>query len=307
MRDMFRFIYLVPIVIVLGIFFISIGGGSDIDLEAGPGIVIDQTGEDFEISAPGSTALQFRDSILPPAPAAPTLSITSDATIDVGLNLLGSGESAQYHLEVDVPALQTAVGAAIVTQVWDPRRQDPGGIANAGYEALDKLRIEAALPITLGTVYDDTDDTMRFTLQLDGGTDGQVITSTGPSSNPAYEDLDLSVTGRTDTQLEVASTAAGTNATIPSASTTEAGLMSGADKIKVDGLGRRRCYKGTFTTSHRLPTQLLTSGLKGLSHWAIRGGLPWGIYLFSSLPHLCRTPLLWRTSESTARHPTGES
>ena len=39
MRDMFRFIYLVPIVIVLGIFFISIGGGSDIDLESSDGSI----------------------------------------------------------------------------------------------------------------------------------------------------------------------------------------------------------------------------------------------------------------------------
>ena len=252
MRDMFKVIYIVPIVIVLGIFFISIGG-SDIDLESSDGsIKVTHQGEDYDLSAPGSMPLRFSKNVLQMDPGSPTLSITSDPSIDVDLDMHGS-DSAQYHLEVDVPALQAAVGAAVEVQVWDPTAQP------ADYDDLRELHFRADLPLTLRTTYNDSEDEMVFDVSLDGGRNGQVITSTGPSSNPAYEDIDLEVTGRTATQLEVASTAAGTTATIPSASQSEAGLMSGADKTIVDIL-----YGGT-------DGQVLTR-VSGAPAWAASTG-----------------------------------
>lgn len=231
MRDLYKLVLLVPVVIVLSIFllkFQDVGGNIDITSIDGS-ITVDHQGEDFDLSAPGRLPLQFSDMVLAPNPPSPTLTITHDPTIDVDLTMLG-GDSAQYHFEVDVPALQTAVGAAVTTQIWDPLRQDPGGVDDPGYVTLDKLRVEAQSPIRLRTAYYDTEDEMRVTFDMDGGVDGQLVTSTGSNSNPAYEDLNLSVEGRTATQLEVASSAAGTNAIIPAATTTEAGLMSAADK-----------------------------------------------------------------------------
>ena len=71
---------------------------------------------------------------------------------------------------------------------------------------------------------------------LNSGAATQALLTNAGGTGVEWGSIDLSVTARTGTQLQVASTAAGTSATIPSASTTEAGLMSGADKIKVDSL-----------------------------------------------------------------------
>ena len=181
MRDTYKLVLIIPVVIVLAAVLFKMQGG-DIDLTAGPGIIITGQGEDFVIEAPGSVALQFSDQVLPAQPAEPTLSITHDPTIDVDLRLLGSGESAQYHFEVDVPALQTAVGAAITTQVWNPLHQDPGGISNPGYFPLDELRIEEAAPIRVTTQFDDTEDRMVYTVGIGGGTAGEILTSGGAAA-----------------------------------------------------------------------------------------------------------------------------
>ena len=196
MRDMYKLVLLVPVVIILSIFLLRLNGGNDIDIAAGPGIQVTHQGEDFTIAAPGSAALQFSKNVLPQDPGTPTLSITSDPSIDVDLDLHGT-ESAQYHLEVDVPALQAAVGAAVETQVWDPTAQPPD------YVPLRELRIDVQPPFVAGhTAYDDTEDEMVYTLQLDGGTAGQVITSTGPSSNPIYADAPTELPpGATDDQV----------------------------------------------------------------------------------------------------------
>ena len=232
MRDLHKLVLIIPVVIVLAAVLFKMQGG-DIDLTSNDGsIVISHMGEDYDLSAPGSSALTFSRTDLAPDPGVPTLSITSDPSIDVDMDLHAS-ESAQYHLQVDIPALQSAVGAAVETHVWDPN--PPQGASNI--VPLHQLRIDVQPPFATNySNYSDSDDSMTYTLQLDGGIAGQVITSTGANSNPDYEDIDLSVTGRTGTELEVASSAAGTNAIIPAATSTEAGLMLAADKAKTDAL-----------------------------------------------------------------------
>ena len=78
MRDLYKLVLLVPVVIILGIFMFRMSGG-DIDIVAGPGIQVTHQGEDFTISAPGSAALAYSRHYSPSnPPTGPTLTINSD-------------------------------------------------------------------------------------------------------------------------------------------------------------------------------------------------------------------------------------
>ena len=107
-----------------------------------------------------------------------------------------------YTVEVDVPSLQAAVGAAVVLHGYD-ERDDPGNPGNPiGYRETRELRVDVEDPLVLKTAYDDTEDELRLTVSLDGGTAGQVVTSTGPNSNPVYADVPTELpTGATDRQV----------------------------------------------------------------------------------------------------------
>ena len=258
MRDLYKLVLLVPVVIILSLFLFrfqggdgelefyangtNIGASSGIALTEGSGIDITATRGShdvtYEISSTSSAALAYSAHQPPSTPADPTLTIQGDATMDVALNYPFGGDTTRpvYTLGVDVPSLAAAVGQPAALDVWDPH-YSPIPPATDQYRPLRELRIDVQAPFVLNhTRYDDSEDEMIYTLQLDGGTNGQLITGTGTSSNPAYEDLDLSIEGRTATQLEVTTSSPGTNATIPAATSTEAGLMSAVDKATVDSL-----------------------------------------------------------------------
>ena len=261
MRDMFRFIYLVPIVIVLGIFFISIGGGSDIDLESSDGsIVIDQTGEDYDLSTSSMPLQYFAHQ--GPDPGVPALTIQGDPTIDVLLQYPYGPGKPVYTVEVDLPHIQAAVGnpAALEMRGPDTYDTDPNTAdIQPGDVGVRELRITPVQPLSLTRTYDDSDDELTIIYAFDHGAANQALLTNSGGTGVEWGSIDLSVTARTGTQLEVASTAAGTSATIPSASQSEAGLMSGADKTIVDIL-----YGGT-------DGQVLTR-VSGAPAWAASTG-----------------------------------
>ena len=257
MRDLYKLVLLVPVVIILSVFLLRLQGGSGeiefyangtdvgpssgIRLEQGSGIGITATRGShdvaYEISSTSPGALKYMAHQSPSNPAKPTLTLQGDATMDVALNYPFGGDTMRpvYTLGVDVPSLAAAVGQPAALDVWDPH-YSPNPPATDQYRPLRELRIRADQPLTVRTAYDDAEDEMVYDVSLEGGIDGQLVTSTGPSSDPAYEDLNLSVEGRTATQLDVASSSPGTNATLNAVTSTLAGLMTGLDKVKLDQL-----------------------------------------------------------------------
>ena len=243
MRDMFRFIYLVPIVIVLGIFFISIGG-SDIDLESSDGsITVTHQGEDYDISVGmNSSGITFKHSptqaldarvvdIIPGTGPYAGIHIDLEHQHDANNNSI-----AQYEIGIDSAALTASLGQPNIDICCEPDGSDPDTSPDLVPD-VQQLTIYAPSSRILDVGVGGASDNVTLSFGLNSGTTNQALLTNAGGTGVEWENIDLSVTARTGTQLQVASSAAGTNATIPSASTTEAGLMSGADKIKIDGLG----------------------------------------------------------------------
>ena len=219
MRDLYKLVLLVPIAMIVGLFLFrmapgdgelefyangtDLGASSGIRLDGGPGIDISATRGShdvaYEISSTSPSELRYLEHQSPTEPSEPTLTIQGDAAVDVLLQYPFGGDTDKpvYTLDVDLTSIQAAVTTDAEIEIWNPFAQPA-----AGYELLRELRVEAQSPITLNSAYDAASDEMRFTFELDGGTAGQVVTSTGPSSNPIYADVPEELpTGATDRQV----------------------------------------------------------------------------------------------------------
>ena len=194
MRDTYKLVLIIPVVIVLAAVLFKMQGG-DIDLTAGPGIEVTHQGEDFTISATGAEALQFIDpqDALPADGAA--LKIDGGPGVDVHL-LHPSEHRAEYDIDLDFATIANRISqtGADKLNIWNATPHDgdsdPTTPDEAGYQPFGYLKIipkaTSSLQITTATDHGSQND---IDLTLDSGvpnplneTPGDVLTVSATNS-----------------------------------------------------------------------------------------------------------------------------
>ena len=190
MRDLYKLVLFVPVIILLMVFAVRLTDGEGIDLEAGPGIQIDYQGEDFLISAPDAAPLRFYD-YDPPAGSAPSprLAIVGSDGIEVDLRH-PDADTAEFDIELDYAAVGRHLTGSVPSQirVWDSSRTDGQGDPDPGYQVVQDLQIDARAPASITPQYNASGD--ELTLTIDGGlpatgNGGQVLTWDAGASPPS--------------------------------------------------------------------------------------------------------------------------
>ena len=189
MRDLYKLVLLVPVVVILAVFLFRMAPG-DIDITAGDGIEIDYQGEDYLISAPHTAPLRFYD-YDPPAEstASRRLAIVGSDGIEVDLRHPDAG-TAEFDIELDYAAVGRHLTGSVPSQirVWDSSRTDGHGAPDPGYQVVQDLRIDARAPASITPQYNASGNELSLT--IDGGlpltaTGGQVLTWDAGSSPPS--------------------------------------------------------------------------------------------------------------------------
>ena len=237
MRDLYKLVLLVPVVVILAVFLFRMAPG-DVDITAGQGIEVQHQGEDFVISTSGvqDAVVKFHHHLESVAAADVNIIEGTGATaagisIDLEQMTPAGTPTAQYEIGVDLGALRAALGSdSLDITAPDGADEDTDRDEVTDITALD-VHVRPGLTASLASPNAGDAD---LTFGVNGGEIvGLIDTELGSSDWQTSPATDLSLANRTGVSLDIASST-GSGATVTSATSTMAGLQSAADKLKLD-------------------------------------------------------------------------
>lgn len=197
--------------------------------------------------------------------------------VNIGAGLTGDGTSG-------APLVATAVGLTDGDK-GDITVSGTGTVWTIDNDAVTYAKIQdvSATDRLLGRVTAGAGNVEEVVLDPDGtlaaNSDDRVATQkavkTYVDSLPAPVGTDLSITNRTATTLDVASST-GTDATVPQASITEAGLLIATDKVKLNNTTNTNSGDVTLAGENYLSiaAQVITAAAVNLAGTNVTGNLP---------------------------------